>query len=192
MEISFIHMQILVHLHVNKTNFHMKGFALGLALKQRRKATRKSPIGLFECPHFKSKVRILQTQTRTEDNHIVSGTYLASICCVSRFYSTAQNSPNFFHICSRLGQQNVQVTFLFGSHIVHCSLTSTAHHFVLWFKHLWGNPAISSHCTCLACDITPPMCQFLAQSKVWDHGLHFTTDVGLGDQHIVRFNVTVD
>ena len=30
-------------MHVNKTNFHMKGFALGLALKQRRKATRKSP-----------------------------------------------------------------------------------------------------------------------------------------------------
>ena len=27
-----------------KTNFHVKGFALGLALKQRRKATRKSPI----------------------------------------------------------------------------------------------------------------------------------------------------
>ena len=45
MKISFIHMEILVHLHVNKTNFHMKGFALGLALKQRRKATRKSPIG---------------------------------------------------------------------------------------------------------------------------------------------------
>ena len=34
MEISFIHTQILFHLHVNKTNFHMKGFALGLALKQ--------------------------------------------------------------------------------------------------------------------------------------------------------------
>ena len=44
MEISLIHMQILVHLHVNKTNFHMKGFAIGLALKQRRNATRKSPI----------------------------------------------------------------------------------------------------------------------------------------------------
>ena len=41
MVISFIHMQILVHLHVNKTNFHMKGFALGLALKQRQKATQK-------------------------------------------------------------------------------------------------------------------------------------------------------
>ena len=41
-------MQILVHLHVNKTNFHMKGFALGLALKQRRKATLKSPILLLE------------------------------------------------------------------------------------------------------------------------------------------------
>ena len=38
-EISFIHMQCLVHFHVNKTNFHMKGFALGLALKQSRKAT---------------------------------------------------------------------------------------------------------------------------------------------------------
>ena len=44
MKISFIHMQILVHLHVNKTNFRVKGFALGLALKQRRNATRKSPI----------------------------------------------------------------------------------------------------------------------------------------------------
>ena len=34
MEISFIHMQILVHLHVNQTNFHMKGCTLRLALKQ--------------------------------------------------------------------------------------------------------------------------------------------------------------
>ena len=39
MEISFIHTQVLVHLHVNKTNFHRKGFAPGLALKQRRNAT---------------------------------------------------------------------------------------------------------------------------------------------------------
>ena len=29
---------------VNKINFYMKGFAPGLALKQRRKPTRKSPI----------------------------------------------------------------------------------------------------------------------------------------------------
>ena len=36
MEISFTHTQV-VHLHVNKTNFHMKGFAPGLALKQRKK-----------------------------------------------------------------------------------------------------------------------------------------------------------
>ena len=47
MEISFIHTQILVHLRVNKTNFHMKGFTLGLALKQRRKATQKSPIAFI-------------------------------------------------------------------------------------------------------------------------------------------------
>ena len=31
------------NLHVNKTNFHLKGFALGLALKLRRNETRKSP-----------------------------------------------------------------------------------------------------------------------------------------------------
>ena len=36
---SSIHTQILVHLHVNKTDFHIKDFAQGLALKQRRKAT---------------------------------------------------------------------------------------------------------------------------------------------------------
>ena len=44
MEISFIRTQILVHLHVNKTNFHMKGFALGLTMKHRQEATRKVPI----------------------------------------------------------------------------------------------------------------------------------------------------
>ena len=32
---------------MNKTNFHTKGFALGLALKQRQKATGKSPICLI-------------------------------------------------------------------------------------------------------------------------------------------------
>ena len=31
-------------LRVNKTDFHVKGFELGLALKQRRKTTQKSPI----------------------------------------------------------------------------------------------------------------------------------------------------
>ena len=35
MEISFIRKQILVHLHVNETNFPMKGLALGLALRRR-------------------------------------------------------------------------------------------------------------------------------------------------------------
>ena len=44
MEIYFIHMSMNQNFHVNKANFHMKGFALGLALKQRRNATRKSPI----------------------------------------------------------------------------------------------------------------------------------------------------
>ena len=43
-QISFIHKQILVHLHVHKTSFHLKDFSLGLALKQRQKISRKSPI----------------------------------------------------------------------------------------------------------------------------------------------------
>ena len=34
----------LVRLHLNETNLHMKSFALGLALKQRRKVTRKPAI----------------------------------------------------------------------------------------------------------------------------------------------------
>ena len=32
------------HLHFNRTTFHMKGSVLGLTFKQRRNATRKSPI----------------------------------------------------------------------------------------------------------------------------------------------------
>ena len=42
MRISFIHMQILVCIRVNKTNVHMKDFTLGLALKQKQKATDQS------------------------------------------------------------------------------------------------------------------------------------------------------
>ena len=40
MKVSFIQTQILVHLHVNKTNFRMNGFPLGLALKQRQLGNR--------------------------------------------------------------------------------------------------------------------------------------------------------
>ena len=47
-------------MRANKTNFHMKGFALGLASKQRSKATQKSPIYL----HFR-KERILQNLSKT-------------------------------------------------------------------------------------------------------------------------------
>ena len=57
MEISFIHTQISVHLRVNKTNFHRKGFALGLALKLRRKATRNSPRVIL-AGHWRVKLGI--------------------------------------------------------------------------------------------------------------------------------------
>ena len=49
MEISFIHMQ-MTKICMNKTNFHMKCFALGLAFKQRRNATQKSPITFSAVP----------------------------------------------------------------------------------------------------------------------------------------------
>ena len=42
---KLVHMQFWVHLQVNKLVFYVESFALGLALKQRRKATRKWPIG---------------------------------------------------------------------------------------------------------------------------------------------------
>ena len=51
MEVRFIHTQMNQNVRVNKTNFHTKAFALALALKQRRNATRKSPIdGLQSIP----------------------------------------------------------------------------------------------------------------------------------------------
>ena len=70
METSFVHTQFLVHLHVSKTNFHMKGFALGLVSKQRRKATRKSPIvPLFSFVRFSSSNRAAYAQLWCAEMH---------------------------------------------------------------------------------------------------------------------------
>ena len=64
MEISFIHMKMNHNLRVNKTNFYMKGFALGLALKQRRNATRKSPI--YASFFFTTFLLCARTHVRTK------------------------------------------------------------------------------------------------------------------------------
>ena len=40
------------NLRANKTNFDMKGLALGLALKQRRNATWKSPVVMAKVKVF--------------------------------------------------------------------------------------------------------------------------------------------
>ena len=53
-----LHSVMLVHLHVNKTNFPMQGFALGLALKQRRKTTQKSPIIVMQSSVQRSNIFI--------------------------------------------------------------------------------------------------------------------------------------
>ena len=49
-----------VYIYVNKTNFHIKGFTLGLALKQRQKPTQKSPI----------KVKVIFAVVRCTDKDI--------------------------------------------------------------------------------------------------------------------------
>ena len=65
MKISFIQMSMNQNLRVNKTNFHIKDFALRLALKQRRNATRKSPIILILvltacCHHYQETATIFK------------------------------------------------------------------------------------------------------------------------------------
>ena len=57
MEISFIQMQIWVHLHVNKTNFHLKGFTLGLVLKEAKGNSEMAySYYLFFCSNINEKV----------------------------------------------------------------------------------------------------------------------------------------
>ena len=82
MEIGFIHTKILVRLHVNKTNFHMKGFALGLALEQRRKATRKS---LFLNVIVRSEMCSLALQRLSWQRHITTILFVCLFVCLFRF-----------------------------------------------------------------------------------------------------------
>ena len=54
-------------------NFHMKGFAPGLALKQRRKATRKSPIASVRKCNF--TITHARTDGRTHSHTRTQGDY---------------------------------------------------------------------------------------------------------------------
>ena len=62
---------------VNKTNYHTKGFARGLALKQRRNATQKSPIVCMLIPGV-SSIKKLQL-----------------LCCIFREHVNELNSTNY-------------------------------------------------------------------------------------------------
>ena len=70
--------------------------------------------------------------------------------------------------------------------------TTVPYHFILGFEHFWRNPAICTNSTCLTRDWVFAMRQFLAESKVWYHGLHFTACTSLRNQNIMRFDVTMD
>ena len=97
MEISFIHMQMSVHLHVNKTNFHVKGFVLGLALKQRQKATCKSPINKMAfIEHF---LIMSHMWPKSFDLYSVVGalnTCFVFIVILGASFEFTRNSINFF------------------------------------------------------------------------------------------------
>ena len=64
------------NLRVNKINFHMEGFGLGLPLKQMRKATRKSPILTDACSNmhifflslFQKPICVFPTLARTGEH----------------------------------------------------------------------------------------------------------------------------
>ena len=98
MEICFIHTQILVRLHVDKSNFHMKGFILGLALEQRRNVTRKSPF-LSSFFFFYEKTRRGGGGERKYSfnytNHTLSLSSKFSIWFVARRRSATAESLSF-------------------------------------------------------------------------------------------------
>ena len=49
---------------VSKTHFHMKGFALGLVLKQRQKRTRKWPIAIVEVKSLWGLIKLCMDSSR--------------------------------------------------------------------------------------------------------------------------------
>ena len=96
MKIGLIQMQILVHLHVDKTNFHTKGFAVGLALKQRRKAARKSPISFnLKKIFFLFFFTVRELKVVLTANSPQSLPWRASPCCKTSLhvYSNTQSWP---------------------------------------------------------------------------------------------------
>ena len=70
--------------------------------------------------------------------------------------------------------------------------TTVSYHFIFGFEHFWRNPAICTNGTCLTRDWVFAIRQFLAESKVGYHGLHFTACTSFRNQNIMRFDVTMD
>ena len=84
------------NLRVNKTNFHMKGFALGLALKQRRNATRKSPITLnCENQTKKNEVNFLFQERKDRLVMIPRATFTGAISATPLFLFTSGIATNY-------------------------------------------------------------------------------------------------
>ena len=95
------------HLRVNKTSFHMKGFALGLALKQRRKATRKPPIDSLEEAATKTSQFFLQFSVHGGYNDWSSWSNCSEDCnggtqTRDRFCTRPRPASGGFN-CTRLG-----------------------------------------------------------------------------------------
>ena len=96
MEISFIRTQIWFIYMWIKLIFHMKGFVLGLCLKQRRKTTLKSPIAiryfslgprlrpfllLFSLVFFLPTACTMQRASERSLSLLYSASYIVPLCC---------------------------------------------------------------------------------------------------------------
>ena len=81
------------NLRVNKTSFHMKGFARGLALKQRRNATRKSPIILIGIPLL---FQLLLTNTNLKQRFRFLELILNALIILTHQHVSTARLPRFY------------------------------------------------------------------------------------------------
>ena len=105
LKISLMYLQILVHLHVIYTNFHIRGFALSLILKQSRQATRKSPVWKVCLQTLRQQISLsygmeflnrncacLHAALPQKPARVLETSYML---CANSFQSLLENTANF-------------------------------------------------------------------------------------------------
>ena len=142
MEIRFNHMQILVHLHANKTfPYSLKGFALGLALIQRQKPNR-----LLIKKHCKSYPGLLlpfqpfyRSLYAVDDS--VSCLCLMNVSCLCLCLSVSVS-------CRCLSHVSVSCLCLCLSHVTVCLMSHVSASVSLMLLSFPDIQAVRTHATC--------------------------------------------